>query len=222
MLNGRQPFIPILRNRISTATGGDQQFYGGKPPFMAAMPPQVWQWTWADNTLYGRTDSDLKQKPMPNPLLFMLNGLKGKSGGLFHPAKAVLPAEGGTLYGVTDTDVKQPTMPKPTIFALNGLKALRGGLFHPVIPNPPETPGPSWKIEGITKDETGAAVGGFTVYLFNVISGTPILVDTTTSDGSGLYSFTVESGQSYWVVDYKAGTPDKAGASLNTLTGVFS
>lgn len=75
-------------------------------------------------------------------------------------------------------------------------------------------------ISGVTKDDTGAASGGFTVYLFNMTSGVPILADSTVSDGSGNYTFSVGPGMRYWAVDYKAGTPDKAGATVNTLTGV--
>jgi hypothetical protein len=212
MLNAKQPLQFALRK----IAAGDNEF-GGMPPFMAAMPPQVWQWLWADNTLSGITDSDIKGLGIPQPLIFNLNGLKLSARGLFHPAVARLPASGDTLYGITDANIDQPTMPKPIVFTMQGNRRM----FHP-LPAPLEVPGPSWKIEGITKDETGAAAGGYTVYLFNVTSGTPILVKTTISDGAGLYSFTVESGQSYWVVDYKAGTPDKAGATLNTLSGVFS
>lgn len=75
-------------------------------------------------------------------------------------------------------------------------------------------------ISGVTKDETGAATGGFTVYLFNMSTGTPVLQDTTVSDASGNYSFSVGSGMNYWAVDYKSGSPDKAGATLNTLVGI--
>jgi hypothetical protein len=56
----------------------------------------------------------------------------------------------------------------------------------------------------------------------NVTTGTPILEQITTSDGSGLYSFTVEQGQLYWVVDYKVGSPDKTGATLQTLEGALN
>ena len=214
MNNNTQPLLFALRK----IAAGDDEF-GGVPPFRAAVCPQAWD---TGTTPYGITDSDIKGIGIPQPLIFNLNGLNLSARGLFHPAVARLPVAGDTLYGVTDTDVKQPTMPKPIIFALNGLKSSGRGLFHPAIPVLPQTPGPSWKIEGVTKDETGAATAGFTVYLFNVTSGTPILVKTAISDGSGHYSFTVEEGQSYWVVDYKAGIPDKAGATVNTLTGAFS
>jgi hypothetical protein len=266
-----QPFIPKLGKRISAVTNGDQEFYGGEPPFMPAVLPQAWdtgpnpygrtdsdlkgpgipqpilfalnglkqlgggifqpsvavlpqswQREWADGTLYGITDTDIKGAGIPQPLIFNLSGLRLSQRGMFHPAKSIMASEGVTMQGITDSEVDQAGMLKPVIFSLNGLKGQKGGLFHPVIPNPPETPGPTWKIEGITKDETGVAVAGFTVYLFNVTTGTPVLEQITTSDGTGLYSFTVQQGQTYWVVDYKTGTPDKTGATLNTLTGTLA
>jgi hypothetical protein len=216
MRNNQQPFIPILGNRFSTATGGDQEFYGGKPPFMAAMLPQAWD---TGPSPYGRTDSDIKGIGMPQPLIFNLNGLAILGKGLFHPAVARLPASGDTLYGITGTDEKDPPMLRPTIFALNGLKVSMGGLFHPVIPVPPQVPGPSYAIQGITRDAEGNPIAEFTVFLFNVTSGTPVLEQTATSDGSGLYSFTVIQGQTYWVVEYKSGTPDMTGATADNLTG---
>jgi len=93
--------------------------------------------------------------------------------------------------------------------------------------------GPSWQgmlplpavrfvLTGITKDETGAAVGGFIVYLFNMATGVPVLADTTVSDATGAYSFNVNPTDPYWVVDYKVGAPDKAGATLKTLAGLVA
>ncbi len=264
MIAASQPFINCLSNRFSAATQGDQEFYGGKRPFMPAVLPQAW------GTLYGITDTDIKQAPIPQPILFGIHGLKLSQRGMFQPSKAMLPQvyqweyADNTLYGKTDTDMKGSGMPQPLLLLLNGLSALGKGLFHPAksvmteggvfmdgrtdanfdqsnIPNPilftmglgrqrvfhplpvsPEAPGPSLTIQGITRDEVGAPMAGFTVYLFNVTTGTPILEQITTSDGSGLYSFTVTAGQTYWVVDYKTGTPDKTGATLNTLRGEFS
>jgi hypothetical protein len=122
------------------------------------------------------------------------------------------------MDGRTDANFDQSNIPNPILFTM-GLG--RQQVFHP-LPVSPEAPGPSLTIQGITRDEVGAPMAGFTVYLFNVTTGTPILEQITTSDGSGLYSFTVTAGQTYWVVDYKTGTPDKTGATLNTLRGEFS
>jgi hypothetical protein len=84
------------------------------------------------------------------------------------------------------------------------------------LPLPPTT----LTISGVTKDETGAAGGGYTVYLFEMTTGVPVLVQTTISDANGNYAFSVGPGERYWAVDYKTGTPDKSGASVNTLVGV--
>lgn len=80
-------------------------------------------------------------------------------------------------------------------------------------------PAVNLSIAGVTKDETGAASGGFTVYLFDMTSGLPVLSQTTVSDGSGNYSFSVGRGK-YWAVDYRIGSPDKAGVSVMPLAGV--
>lgn len=74
-------------------------------------------------------------------------------------------------------------------------------------------------ISGITKDETGAAAAGYTVYLMNMLNGVPTLIETTISDAGGGYSFTVGSGEKYWILSYLTGTPDKAGATKNNLVG---
>lgn len=73
-------------------------------------------------------------------------------------------------------------------------------------------------ISGVTKDETGAPSGGFTVYLFDMTTGLPVLSQTTVSDGSGNYSFTVGRGP-YWAVDYRTGSPDKGGVTTRPLAG---
>ena len=90
--------------------------------------------------------------------------------------------------------------------------------------------GPSWQgriplptskfiITGITRDETGVPTAGFTVYLMKMVNGIPTLMDTTISDANGVYEFSVALGDNYWIVDYKSGSPDKAGATVNTLVG---
>jgi predicted cobalt transporter CbtA len=84
---------------------------------------------------------------------------------------------------------------------------------HPPVPS-------SLVVSGITKDETDTPTDGFTVYLFRMQNNIPILVDTIVSANGGLYSFSVGSDVQYWVVDYKSGAPNKAGATEQTLTGV--
>lgn len=72
-------------------------------------------------------------------------------------------------------------------------------------------------ISGVTKDSTGATLGGCTVKLFRTDNDT--LYAQMISDASGNYSFSVPNDTTYYVVSYKAGAPDVAGTTVNTLTG---
>lgn len=74
----------------------------------------------------------------------------------------------------------------------------------------------TFTITGVTRDNTGAALGGVTVDL--MLTANDQRVDTQVSDGSGNYSFGA-SGGPYYIVAYKAGVPDVAGTTVNTLTG---
>lgn len=75
----------------------------------------------------------------------------------------------------------------------------------------------NYTITGVTKDSSGVALGSCTVRLFN--TATNLLEQTTVSDASGNYSFTVDKTQTYYEVSYKAGAPDVAGTTVNTLAG---
>ena len=77
---------------------------------------------------------------------------------------------------------------------------------------------PKIVISGITKDSAGAALGGCSVHLFRTADDVEVQEDI--SNGGGTYSFTVGLGQSYYVVAYKAGAPDVAGTTVNTLVGI--
>lgn len=105
-------------------------------------------------------------------------------------------------------------MPQPILFRL------RHNL--PVLPvNPPGlvTPPVKFIIGGVTKDSSGVALAGVTVDLFRTIDN--VMIDSAVSDGSGNYQFSTPGpGQNYYVVAYKAGAPDVAGTTLNTLTGI--
>lgn len=72
-------------------------------------------------------------------------------------------------------------------------------------------------VTGVTRDSGGNPLGGCTVELFD--TRTDQRVAATVSDGSGNFSLPGASGP-YYLVCYKAGTPDLAGTSVNTLTGV--
>ena len=107
------------------------------------------------------------------------------------------------------------------LFPLNKLSlgaGFRNGVPPPMLGVMYETPS-YLVITGITKDETGAATAGFTVYLMAMRNGVPTLIETVISDAGGGYSFTVGSGEVYWILSYLTGTPDKAGATRNDLVG---
>lgn len=72
-------------------------------------------------------------------------------------------------------------------------------------------------ITGVTKDSGGVALGGCTVKLFN--RATDAKEQETVSDGSGNYAFVVDKTQLYYVLAYKAGAPDVAGTTVNTVVG---
>lgn len=78
-----------------------------------------------------------------------------------------------------------------------------------------------WIISGVTKDSTGAALGGCTVTLFKTVDNMPSAI--TVSDSSGNYSFTIDgNSQARFAVSYKAGSPDVSGTTVNTLVPVLT
>lgn len=74
-------------------------------------------------------------------------------------------------------------------------------------------------ISGITRDTNSVVLGSVTVQLFRTLDD--LLMDQRTSDpNSGEYSvYTPDTGNHY-IVAYKAGSPDVAGTTVNTLVGV--
>lgn len=74
-------------------------------------------------------------------------------------------------------------------------------------------------ISGITKDSTGAVLVSVTVELFNTLTDT-IEAQTVSDSVTGAYIFYVTPGVTKYAVAYKAGAPDVAGTTTNTLVGV--
>lgn len=98
-----------------------------------------------------------------------------------------------------------------------------GGIGHSLFSTPllkkPTFTG-TFSLSGVTRDSSGVALAGCVVDLF--LNSEDTLVATTTSDGSGNYTFIVNgNSQTYFVRAYKAGAPDVAGTSVNTLTAVY-
>lgn len=89
-------------------------------------------------------------------------------------------------------------------------------VVHELRPYPPTY----FRLTGTTKDSTGAALGNCVVDWFR--TSDDVKLDTTTSDANGLFEFRT-AGQpptTYYLVAYKAGSPDVAGTTVNTLTGL--
>jgi hypothetical protein len=73
-------------------------------------------------------------------------------------------------------------------------------------------------ITGITKDSTGAVLGGCTVHVYR--TSDDLERDQVTSDaGNGTYTIGVDTDATHYCVAYKAGSPDVAGTTVNTLIG---
>lgn len=89
-----------------------------------------------------------------------------------------------------------------------------------------ETVGPTIDISGVTRDKDGAVLATAKVSLFKVIDEGPpeeyLFMGSTTSNGSGVYSFTVEGTGSdkFMVYAQKDGTPNIFDASDNNVVGV--
>ena len=84
----------------------------------------------------------------------------------------------------------------------------------------PKMHGVSWMLTGITKDSTGAVLGGCTVHLFYSLPDQFIsAVDSDPTTGAFSFLIGPTSGP-FYLVAYKAGSPDVAGTTVNTLMPV--
>ena len=130
-----------------------------------------------------------------------------------------LPQAWNTPFGVTDAAVRYWTIPKPILFAVNGLQLSAHGIFHPIAAMSPYPSTKLW-ITGTTWDNTGAALAGCTVRLFRTSDNK--LFETLISDANGNFGFSsVGLSEQYYIVAYRAGNPDVAGVTVNTLTGAM-
>lgn len=75
----------------------------------------------------------------------------------------------------------------------------------------------TWTLNGVTRDSSGAILGGCTVKIYKTSDHT--YVATTTSNAStGAYSFSgLTDGASYYIVSWKSGAPDVFGTTDDTL-----
>lgn len=73
----------------------------------------------------------------------------------------------------------------------------------------------NFKISGITRDSLGNPLANCIVDLFYTADDTKAA--TVESDATGAFSFSVGPNLSCYIVAYKAGSPDVAGTTVNTL-----
>jgi hypothetical protein len=100
----------------------------------------------------------------------------------------------------------------------------------------PQVRGPSWRgqignrfaqsvgarvnfrLSGVTRNNQGIPVDAVTVELF--LTSTDTLQLRTVSNAAGEFAFDVMPPGLYYIVAYKAGSPDIAGTTVNTLTPI--
>jgi hypothetical protein len=105
----------------------------------------------------------------------------------------------------------------PSIF-MPGASPVGAPRFPALAPTPARL-GPILRIAGVTRDSTGVALAGCTVHLIRTVDD--VEVDVMVSSAAGVYAFVAASPYvTYYIVAYKAGSPDVAGTTANTLAGV--
>jgi hypothetical protein len=77
----------------------------------------------------------------------------------------------------------------------------------------------AWKISGQTLDQNGNILANCMCHLFNSATDT-LNQPQQLSDGGGNFLFNVGGSTAFYIVSYKAGSPDVAGTTVNTLVGV--
>lgn len=78
-------------------------------------------------------------------------------------------------------------------------------------------------LTGVSRDKDGAALGNCRVMLFRSVGMVgPDFVAETTSDGSGNWSIPINESGPFFLVEYLAGSPDRAGTSVNTLVPTYT
>ena len=73
----------------------------------------------------------------------------------------------------------------------------------------------NFRITGITKDATGAALPSCRVELY--LTAMDVSIQEAISDETGSFSFNMPGTGPFYIVAYKAGLPDVAGTTVNTL-----
>lgn len=80
-----------------------------------------------------------------------------------------------------------------------------------------------YTVSGVTKDSAGAVLGDCNVEVYETSDPQNRLVGATVSDADGNYSIDVngpDTEMTFFAVANKAGAPDVAGTTVNTLPGI--
>lgn len=134
------------------------------------------------------------------------SGQKGLLGFISLPKSAGLDVNGGISNVYSVKGVKG--VKGGTVTGESGLRYFKSTVFGTA----------SLNITGITKDSTGAALGSCVVELY--VTSSDRVVGRTTSDATtGAYTFNITFSGPFYIVAYKAGAPDVAGTTVNTLVG---
>ena len=156
--------------------------------------------------LISQTDVALLQVALrPSPLLqpaFMQQRPRSINALLAQKKPVNLPWDANGMPGLIDMSIAKQSV-KPNV-------------VHELLPKQAT----DFMIMGFTKDSTGTLLPACVVHLFR--TSDDALMKNTTSDAAGFYMFSgagISMASSYYVVAYKAGSPDVAGTTVKTLTG---
>lgn len=150
------------------------------------------------------------------PIVFTLTESRMVRGG-----RGVGPSWQGSFSPAPVPAVPAPIPPQlqPVVFALAEARVVRGGArgVGPSWQGRIPLPAPYQRLTGVTKDSSGNALGGCTVMAFRTVDN--VFLGQAVSDSNGNYDFRVPSLDASYLVIYKAGAPDVAGTTVNTLVG---
>ena len=133
------------------------------------------------------------------------NGARGRPGVLAIPGRVFVRGEGGNIW----------TSSAPRYRMSFGEGGAYAGVLGLVFRSPKFST-INARITGITKDSTGATLGSCVVQLFRTVD--EVFMSESISDGAGAYTLTAIGSGPFFIVAYKAGSPDVAGTTVNTLS----
>lgn len=173
------------------------------PPSRRGNPFDRWQWQRGAKPAQQQVPPNLAKVGFP----FTENAL---APGVPHARRPNLTCLGSPYTDVTMTSQVNPArfliMPSSVHNGVADVFNRSTGLLRTVF-------------SGISRDSTGVVLGNCTVLLFRTSDN--VLMAQTTSDALGAWTIDVMLvGGPFFLVEYKAGAPDVAGTSLNTLTPV--